>query len=90
MHLNGCHENIELLLRTVISANQISIYGAIADLFNEVPRDLWLRKKPAAPDWKRWRFLPTPLEQLSEDQTLSKLCSDAGLKLVEQIILLYS
>ena len=29
IHFNGRHENIELLLRTVICANQLSIYGAI-------------------------------------------------------------
>ena len=39
-HFNGSHENIELLLCTVISANQLSVYGAIADLCNEVPKDL--------------------------------------------------
>ena len=35
IHFNGGDENIELLLRTVISANQLSVYGAIADLCNE-------------------------------------------------------
>ena len=28
VHFNRSHENIELLFRTVISANQLSIYGA--------------------------------------------------------------
>ena len=37
-HFNGSHENIELLLRTVISANQLRIYGAIADFCDEVPK----------------------------------------------------
>ena len=31
IHFNGSHENIELLLRTVISANQLSIHGAVPD-----------------------------------------------------------
>ena len=31
MHFNGSYETIEMLLRTVIYANQLSIYGAIAD-----------------------------------------------------------
>ena len=48
IHFNGSHENIELLLRTVISANQLSVYGAIADLCNELPEDLWAPGKPAA------------------------------------------
>ena len=38
IHFNGSTENIELLLRTVISANQLSIYGAIADLCDEIPK----------------------------------------------------
>ena len=40
IHFNGSHENIELLLRTVISTNQLSVYGAIADLCNDVPENL--------------------------------------------------
>ena len=50
VQFNGSHENIELLLRTVTSANQLSIYGAIADLCNEVPKDLRVSVKLAAPD----------------------------------------
>ena len=37
IHFNGSEENIELLLRTVISANQLSVYGAVADLCRERP-----------------------------------------------------
>ena len=33
IHFTGSDEDIELLLRTVISANQLSIYGAIARVF---------------------------------------------------------
>ena len=104
-HFNGSDENIELLLRTVISANQLSIYGAIADLCNELPKDLRAPGKPAAPEHLETMEIPSPaeetqtnvqqwgnlaqeyeriFEQLSEDQKLSKLCCDAGLKLVEQ------
>ena len=49
IHFNGSHENIELLLRTVISANQLSIHGAIADLCAEVPKRIRAPEKPAAP-----------------------------------------
>ena len=106
LHFNGSDENIVLLLRTVISANQLSVCGAIEDLCNESPKDLRTPEKPAAPDHKEKMEIPTGLsaeetqtkaqqrrnlvqeyerkfEQLSEDQTLYKLCSDAGLKLVE-------
>ena len=49
IHFNGSDEHIELLLRTVISANQLSVCGAIADLCNELPKDLGALGKPAAP-----------------------------------------
>ena len=103
-HFNGRHENIELLLCTVISANQLSVYGAIAELCNEVSKNVRAPGKPAARDHleKIQKFRPTSLsllqkilpmhssggnlwqeherkfEQLSKDQKLSKLCSDAG------------
>ena len=32
IHFDGSGETIELILRTIISLNQLSIYGAIADL----------------------------------------------------------
>ena len=107
VHFNGCDENIELLLRTVISAIQLSIYGVVEDFCNEVPKDPGAPGKPAALEHLEKIEIPTDLsiaehstkaqqrgnlvqeyerkfEQLSEDQKLSKLCSDTGLKLVEQ------
>ena len=36
---NGSEENIELLLRTINSANQLSVYGALADLCKEPSED---------------------------------------------------
>ena len=50
IHFNGSHENIELLLRIVISENHLCVSGAIADLSSEVPKDLIALGKPAAPD----------------------------------------
>ena len=107
INFNGSNENIELLLRTVISSNQLSIYGAVADLCNEAPEDFRALGKPAALDHLEKMEILTGLsmgenstsaqqrgnllqayerkfEQLSEDHKLSKLCSDAGLKFVEQ------
>ena len=40
IHFNGSDENIELLIRTVSSANQLSVSGAIADLCKDVPEDI--------------------------------------------------
>ena len=43
-------ENIELLLRTEFSANQLRVFGAIGNLCDEVPKDIWALGKLAAPD----------------------------------------
>ena len=106
IHFNGSDENIELFLRTVISANQLSVYGAAADLCDEVPKNIRAPGKLAAPQHLEKVEIPTVLskaenstneqqwvnlrqeyeqkiEHLSEDKILPKLCSDAGLKLVE-------
>ena len=40
IHFNGSNENIEFFLRTVISANQVNIFGAMADLCAEVPKGI--------------------------------------------------
>ena len=99
-------KNIKLLLRTVISANQLSVYGAVADLCDELSEGVEASGKLEAPDHLETMEIPTDLsiaetrtnalqrgnlvqeyerqfEQLSEDQKLSKLCSGAGLKLVQ-------
>ena len=39
IHFNGSTQNIELLLQIVISVNQLSLYGAAADLIKELPDD---------------------------------------------------
>ena len=36
IHYNGSEETVELILRTVISVSQLSIYGAVADWCNEL------------------------------------------------------
>ena len=36
---NGSEEIVDLILRTIISVNQLSIYGAVADLCNELDPD---------------------------------------------------
>ena len=39
IHYNGSEETVELILRTVISVNQFSVYGEVADLCNELDPD---------------------------------------------------
>ena len=59
IHFNGSNETIELLLRTVISANQLSVYGAVADLWNELSEGLRATVKPEAPDHLETMEIPT-------------------------------
>ena len=47
-HFNGSEKNIELILRTVMSANQLSIYGAVADICAELSKDNMASGKPQA------------------------------------------
>ena len=39
IHFNGSDDTIELILRTVVSVNQLSVYGAVAGLCKELVRD---------------------------------------------------
>ena len=48
IHFNGSDETTELILRTVISVNQLSVYGAVPDLCKELTRDSAGARKPAA------------------------------------------
>ena len=86
-HFNGSNENIELPLRTVISANQLSIYGAVADLCDDIPGKpapmhlekveipTVLSKAENSTNEQQWWNLRQEYEQkvkqLSEDQKLT-------------------
>ena len=59
VHFKGRNENIELLHRTLISANQLSVYGATAGLCGEVTEDLRASEKPEeAPDNLETKEIP--------------------------------
>ena len=45
---NGSEETIELILRTIVSVNQIIIFGAVADLCKELSKDSQVAGKLAA------------------------------------------
>ena len=105
IHFNGSEETIELILRTSISVNQLSVCVAVADLCRELSKDSRARGKPDTNEYLETVEIPTELlvaphtdaelqgnllqdygrkfEQLPEEQKLSKLCSDASLKIVE-------
>ena len=48
IHFNGSTQNIELLLQMVISVNQLSLYGAVADMIEELPVGQRALGKPVA------------------------------------------
>ena len=51
VHFNGSDETVQLILRKVISVNQLSIYGAVADLCRELARLTKSRKTR-----RKWEF----------------------------------
>ena len=59
IHFHGSEENIELLLRTIISANQLSAYRAIAYLCKELSEESGAPGKPEAPDHLETMEIPT-------------------------------
>ena len=61
IHFNGSEENIELILRTIISVNQLSIYGAAADLCKEFSKASEVAAKLAANEDLETMGIPTEL-----------------------------
>ena len=61
MHFNGSEETIELILRTIISVTQLSIYGAVADLCTELSKDSEVAGKLAANEDVESIEIPTEL-----------------------------
>ena len=59
IHCNGREETVELILRTVVSGNQLSIYGAVADLCGELAGDSKGTGKRGAPEDLECMVMPT-------------------------------
>ena len=59
IHFNGSDETVELILRTVISVNHVSLYGEVADLCKELARDSSGAGKPAANENLESMVIPT-------------------------------
>ena len=53
------NKNVDLILRTVISANQLSIYEAVADMCTEVSKDTMASGKPEAHEPVETMEIPT-------------------------------
>ena len=60
IHFNGSDETVEWILRTVISVNQLSIYGPVADLCKELARDSPSARKHA--ENEKWELMVEPTE----------------------------
>ena len=57
--MNGSDDTIELILRTIISVNQLSVYGAVADLCGEFAKDSRCTINPAANENLESMVIPT-------------------------------
>ena len=70
IHFNGSTQNIELLLQMVISVNQLSIYGAVADMIEELPVGQKAPGKAAAPGQleKQDFFTQLPLAEVQVNE----------------------
>ena len=57
IHSNGSDATIELILRTFISVNQLSIYEAVADMCGELARTQKVRRDPERLGiWNQWPY----------------------------------
>ena len=61
IHFNGSHENIELLLRTVISAKRAQYLRSNSRFMQRVTQRSGAPEKPAAPDHLEKMEIPTDL-----------------------------
>ena len=59
IYFNGSEQNVEMILRTVMSANQLSIIGAVADMCREVSKDTMASGKLEAQDPLETMKIPT-------------------------------
>ena len=64
-HFNGSDETVEVVLRTVISVNQLSVHGAVADMCEELAWEISKCSKgtgkPEAPDNLETMVMPPEL-----------------------------
>ena len=79
IHFNGSDDTIEVILRNIISENQLSVYGAVADLCGDLARDSRGTGKPAANENLESMVIrtefPTPNLISQTDAEVQKTCS---------------
>ena len=59
-HFTESDDDVQLLLKMVISVNQLSLYGALSDLIEELPDDQTAPGKPVALDQVEQEILIQP------------------------------
>ena len=69
MHLNGSNENIELLLRTALSANQLKVHGSVADPCNDLSEGVRASGKPDEHENLEKVEIPTVLSKAENSTT---------------------
>ena len=69
IHLNGSEETVDLILRTVVSVNQLCIYGAVADLCRASAKDSPSTREHA--ESENWESLVVPTK-VSNANDISK------------------
>ena len=78
MHFTASEENVQLLLKMVMSVNQLSLYGAIADMIQGLPEDQVASGRPVASDQTEKEILIQPpiAEVPSNDERQGNLLQD--------------
>ena len=69
IHFTACDENVQLLLKMIISVNQLSLYGAVADSIKELADDQRAPGKPVGLDQMEEEFLTQPPLQKCKPMT---------------------
>ena len=77
-HFTACEENVQLLLKMVMSVNQLSLYGATAVMIQGLPADQVAPGRLAASDQTEQEILIQPLiaEVPSNDERQGNLLQD--------------
>ena len=78
IHFTASDDNVQLILKMVISVNQLSLNGAVADLIKELPVDQRAPGKPVALDQMEQEILTQPpLAEVQADdaETYCKIAS---------------
>ena len=70
IHLNGSDETVEVFFRSIISVNQLSISGAVADMCEKLAREISIcsesTERPVASNDSETMVMPTDLSTTNQ------------------------